>query len=121
MFGDLLSSLGNKLNVENILQTAINFVPGGAGQGIADTALKFVSKGETASAFMDMLENMVETLPIKSDMYGRGSVMESMPKNERLNFLKNHAFWKELRKRSGDTKQIEQYGTQLLGHLKFLK
>jgi hypothetical protein len=109
MFGNIGKLLG-KLDPVSILDLAISQVPNGKGKQLADAALNTVKGGASPAGFMDALEN-------------GASLLEGIVPNagERLNFLKDHAFWKELRKRSGSKEEIESYGTGLLKHLDLLK
>ena len=110
MFEDIVKNFSGKLDPMGILGFAINYVPNGKGKELADQALKTVQGGATPASFMDAIENFTPML--------EGIVPDA---GKRIEYLKNHSLWKELRKRSGNKEEIVEWGEKLLNHLKFTK
>ena len=122
MFGDVLKSVGKNavggmmqgalknLNPMGLFNMALNYVPDGKGKELADNAFKTVQGGANPSTFMDSLENMGSML--------NGIVPDA---DKRIEFLKDHPYWQELRKMGDNKQDIESWGGNLAKHLNIKK
>jgi hypothetical protein len=110
MFGGLLKKIAGKLDPMGMLNLALNQVPNGKGKDLASKAFGIIQGGANPSSFMDAIENSESML--------NGIIPNG---DARIDYLKNHPFWKHLRSLGNNTSAIETWGQGFAEHMGVMK